>query len=169
MDIMSKAAQFNSAALSLVTWAVAVGIASFTPQSWAAGDTTEQEATTSKTTEAKPKLDRSGDKQIGEASIYSDKFINKTMADGSRMDPNDDNAASKTLPLGTKARVTNLETGESTIVTIQDRGPHVKGRIIDLPSGKAEEIGLTTKEGVTQVEVVPLTIPMPDGSVKSGK
>ena len=84
------------------------------------------------------------------------------------MDPHDDNAASKTLPLGTRARVTNLDTGQSTEVTIQDRGPHVKGRIVDLPPAKAKEIGLTPKKGVARVEVSPIEVPMPDGSVKLG-
>ena len=45
--------------------------------------------------------------------------------------------------------------GQSTEVTIQDRGPHVKGRIVDLPPAKAEEIGLTSKKGVAKVEVAP--------------
>lgn len=128
-----------------------------------------QEKAEIKPAKAKPKIDRSGRKQIGEASIYSHKFSNKTMADGNKMDPQDDNAASKTLPLGTKAKVTNLETGMSTEVTIQDRGPHVKGRIVDLPPGKAKEIGLTLKEGVTKVEVAPVEVPLPDGSVKPGE
>ena len=121
----------------------------------------DSKAETSSTQPNKPKLDRSGKKQVGEASIYADKFANQEMADGNKMDPNDDNAAHKTLPLGTKAKVTNLETGKSTTVTIQDRGPFVKGRIIDLPPSKAEEIGLTEEEGVTKVEVKPLKIPPP--------
>src|SRR5688572_8976848 len=69
------------------------------------------------------KLDHSGQSQVGKASFYADKFAGRKMADGTPMDPKDDNAASKTLPLGTKARVTNLETGKSAVVTIQDRGP----------------------------------------------
>lgn len=105
-------------------------------------------------------------KQVGEASIYGEKFFNKKMADGERMDPHDDNAAHKTLPLGTKAKVTNLETGESTTVTIQDRGPFVKGRIIDLPPGKAEEIGLTLEEGVARVRVEPVKLPKTADSSK---
>ena len=160
---------FDRVALSLIVWAIAVAIAALTPQSWAANDAAKQEAATSKPPKAKPKLDRSGRKQVGEASIYSDKFTDKTMADGNKMDPHDDNAASKTLPLGTKAKVTNLETGASTEVTIQDRGPHVKGRIIDLPPGKAKEIGLTAKEGVTDVEVAPIQVPLPNGGVKHGE
>lgn len=143
---------------------VMLAAAALTPQSWAAdGSISKQDAKPDK-----PKLDRSGKKQVGKASIYSEKFINKKMADGERMDPNDDNAASKTLPLGTKAKVTNLETGQSTEVTIQDRGPHVPGRIIDLPPAKAEEIGLTLEEGVTKVKVEPIEVPLPDGNTKPG-
>ena len=153
--------------LAKLALTVATGIALFTAFA-AAAEAAAPEASASQPVKAKPKLDRSGDKQVGKASIYSHKFTNKTMADGNRMDPNDDNAASKTLPLGTRAKVTNLETGQSTEVTIQDRGPHVKGRIVDLPPSKAEEIGLTPKKGVTKVEVAPIEVPLPDGSVKLG-
>jgi len=135
------------------------------PQVNAAEDKAQEKSDVQPT---KPKLDRSGKKQVGKASIYSEKFTDKTMADGNKMDPHDDNAASKTLPLGTKAKVTNLETGQSTHVTIQDRGPFVKGRIIDLPPAKAEEIGLTLEEGVTRVEVAPVEVPLPGGSKKLG-
>jgi rare lipoprotein A len=95
-------------------------------------------------------------RQVGKASIYSKHFAGKKMANGERMDPRDDNAASKTLPLGTKARVTNLENGRSAIVTIEDRGPHVPGRIVDLSPATAGQIGLTHKQGLAQVEVVPV-------------
>ena len=54
------------------------------------------------------------------------------MADGSPMNPNANTAASKTLPLGTTARVTNLESGKSAVVEIRDRGPYVPGRIVDV-------------------------------------
>jgi rare lipoprotein A len=135
---------------------------------YAAGNAEAREPSATHPAKVKPKLDRSGKKQVGKASIYSDKFTDKTMADGEKMDPDDDNAASKTLPLGTKARVTNLETGESTEVTIQDRGPHVKGRIIDLPPSKAEDIGLTLEEGFAKVKVEPIEVPLPDGGTKPG-
>ena len=117
---------------------------------------------------AKPDLDRSGGKQVGKASFYADKFTGRKMADGSRMDPRDDNAASKTLPLGTIAKVTNLETGRSAVVTIQDRGPYAKGRIVDLSPATAREIGLSREDGLAQVEVTPLSIPEPDGTKPGG-
>jgi rare lipoprotein A len=114
------------------------------------------------------RLDRSGRKQVGKASYYAPKFAGRKMADGTRMDPRDDNAASKTLPLGTTARVTNLENGRSASVTIQDRGPYVAGRIIDLSPSTAQQIGVTRQEGIAPVEVAPIAVPQEDGGVKPG-
>lgn len=98
-------------------------------------------------------------REVGKASFYADRFAGRKMANGKRMDPNDDNAASRTLPLGTRARVTNLETGRSAIVTIEDRGPYVDGRIVDLSPATAQKIGLEKKQGLAPVEVVPLEVP----------
>ena len=106
----------------------------------------------------KPGLDRSGSKQVGKASFYADKFSGRKMADGSRMDPRDDNAASKTLPLGTVARVTNLHNGRSAVVTIRDRGPHARGRILDVSPRVARELGMT-QHGTAPVEVVVMRAP----------
>jgi rare lipoprotein A len=111
-------------------------------------------------------LDRSGHKRVGKASFYAAKYYNRTMSDGTRMRPESNNAASLTLPLGTTARVTNLQTGRSALVTIKDRGPYVRGRIIDLSPATAQRIGLERKQGVTKVEVVPLTLPLADGTIK---
>lgn len=158
---MLNALRLNRIVFALIAWALAAA-ALPTPQAWAESGSS-REAEPSRSAKAKPRLDRSGDPRVGEASIYANKFAGQKMADGTRMDPQDDNAASKTLPLGTKAKVTNLETGRSTVVTIQDRGPHVEGRIIDLPLGKAEEIGLTLKQGVAQVEVDPIDSTLADG------
>jgi len=73
-----------------------------------------------------------------------------------------------TLPLGIKARVTNLETGRSAVVNIEDRGPYVKGRIVDLSPSTARQIDIDKQEGVAAVEVSPLAVPQPDGSIKPG-
>jgi rare lipoprotein A len=116
----------------------------------------------------KPAIDRSGRQRYGKASFYADRFGGRKMADGRRMDLHGDNAASRTLPLGTTAKVTNLETGKSTVVTIQDRGPYVDGRIVDLSPSTAEKIGLTRKEGIAKVAVSPIAVPMPDGRIKLG-
>jgi rare lipoprotein A len=117
---------------------------------------------------AKEPLDRSGQSRVGKASFYADFFAGRKMANGRRMDPNDKNAASRTLPLGTTARVTNLKTGRSAIVTIEDRGPYVRGRIVDLSPSTAQEIGITRREGVAMVVVAPISVPLRDGRVKSG-
>jgi len=111
---------------------------------------------------AKPALDRSGRKRVGVASVYSHRFVGRKMADGTRMSADDDNAASRTLPLGTQAEVTNLETGKRATVTIQDRGPYAKGRIVDLSPKTAEEIGISREQGVAKVEVKPIALPPRD-------
>jgi rare lipoprotein A len=64
--------------------------------------------------------------------------------------------------------VTNLQTGKRAIVTIRDRGPYVKGRIVDLSPSTARKIGITPKEGIAKVEVVPLEVPLRDGTLKPG-
>jgi rare lipoprotein A len=114
------------------------------------------------------RVDRSGQPRIGKASIYAHKFAGRKMADGHRMNPHDGNAASKTLPLGTVAKVTNLENGKSTVVTIQDRGPHVPGRIVDLSPASARQIGLDKKQGLARVAVTPIAVPAADGVVHAG-
>lgn len=117
-------------------------------------------------TQQKPDL--SGHPRVGKASFYAKKFAGKKMADGEKMNPQRNNAASKTLPLGTTAKVTNLETGQSAKVTIQDRGPYVHGRIVDLSPSTAQKIGITPENGVAKVKVDPIAVPQPDGSVKAG-
>jgi rare lipoprotein A len=116
----------------------------------------------------KPVPDLSGRMRVGKASFYADRFGGRKMANGRRMNLKGDNAASRTLPLGTTAKVTNLKTGLSTLVTIQDRGPYVDGRMIDLSPGTAAKIGLTRKEGLTKVEVSPVAVPLPNGRIKLG-
>lgn len=113
-------------------------------------------------------IDRTGKKRVGRASFYAHMFAGRKMADGKQMDPQHDNAASRTLPLGTTAKVTNLETGMSAFVTIQDRGPYVEGRIVDLSPATAQEIGISHRQGVARVEVSPLAVPLPNGGVKLG-
>ena len=117
---------------------------------------------------ANPALDVSGSKRRGKASFYAQKFSGRRMADGTVMQPQSDNAASKTLPLGTTAKVTNLETGKSAVVTIRDRGPYIQGRIVDLSPSTAKEIGIDHKKGVARVEVAPIAVPLADGRIKLG-
>jgi rare lipoprotein A len=94
--------------------------------------------------------------QRGEASYYHpDRFTGRQMANGDRFDPNSNAAASRTLPLGTVAEVTNLENGERRRVVIEDRGPYAGDRIIDLSPRTAEQLGMR-EEGVAPVEVRPV-------------
>ncbi|HWW20675.1 MAG TPA: septal ring lytic transglycosylase RlpA family protein [Steroidobacteraceae bacterium] len=116
----------------------------------------------------KPAPDRTGRTRVGVASFYADFFAGRVMADGGIMDPGSDNAASRTLPLGTTAKVTNLSTGQSAVVTIEDRGPYAKHRLLDLSPATAEKIGITRGKGIARVKVSPIAVPMPDGSVKAG-
>ena len=117
---------------------------------------------------ARPAIDRSGAARVGVASFYADRFAGRTMADGVPMDPHGRNAASRTLPLGTKAKVTNLTTGKSAVVVIEDRGPYAKGRIVDLSPSTARRIGITPHMGIAKVVVAPISVPLADGRLKPG-
>jgi rare lipoprotein A (peptidoglycan hydrolase) len=88
----------------------------------------------------------------GVASWYGNQFHNRQTASGVRFDTHAMMAAHRTLPFGTKVRVTNLKNDKSCIVEITDRGPFSKGRIIDLSYAAAEEIGMT-ETGVANVEI----------------
>lgn len=115
----------------------------------------------SKASQSANRTDRSGKTRKGEASYYSHKFAGKKMANGKPMKPDSNVAASKTLPLGTKARVTNLENGKSADVVIEDRGPYVQGRIVDVTPKTADQLGFR-KDGVAPVEVKPIQVPKRD-------
>ncbi len=67
-------------------------------------------------------------------------------------------AAHKTLPLGSKVQVTDVRTGKSIVVRVNDRGPFVKGRIIDLSRRAASKLGII-KRGTTRVRVKVLSVP----------
>jgi len=86
------------------------------------------------------------------ASWYGLGFVGRLTSDGETYDPNELTAASKTLPIGSRVRVTNPENGRSVVVRIDDRGPYVKGRSLDLSQSAAQQIGLCA-EGVGHVRV----------------
>ena len=115
----------------------------------------------------KAPIDSSGRKQTGHASYYAGKFAHRKMADGNRMSPQANVAASKTLPLGTTAKVVNLQNGRSSTVRVEDRGPFVAGRVMDVTFKVAQELEMS-KHGVVPVEVKPITVPQPNGDVKLG-
>lgn len=121
-------------------------------------------APTARRVTRRPPLDHSGNRCVGIASFYARHFAGRRMANGAPMRPESDNAASRTLPFGTKAQVTNLHNGRIALVTITDRGPYIRGRIIDLSPRTARQLGIT---GLARVQVAPLAVPQPDGSIKS--
>jgi rare lipoprotein A len=88
----------------------------------------------------------------GTASYYGAKFQGRRTASGERFNQEALTAAHKTLPFGTRVRVTNLRNGESVEVKINDRGPYIRGRIIDLSKGAAREIGML-RSGTAKVRV----------------
>ena len=88
--------------------------------------------------------------EVGIASWYGPGFHGKLTANGEVYDMYGISAAHKTLPFGTIVRVVDLETGRSVVVRINDRGPFIEGRIIDLSKGAAEKLGIISR-GITEV------------------
>ena len=96
--------------------------------------------------------DSTGAARSGVASYYGEP---QRLASGGRFDPNAMTAAHKTLPFGTRVRVTHLRNGRSVDVRINDRGPYVAGRVIDLSKAAAGAIGMT-KEGTARIKLTVL-------------
>jgi len=92
------------------------------------------------------------DKQRGMASYYGEKFHGRATSSGQIFDMNGFTAAHRTLPLGTTVKVTNLDNNKSVEVVVNDRGPFLKGRIVDLSKAAAIEIGLI-ENGTAEVEI----------------
>lgn len=85
--------------------------------------------------------ERLGFRETGQASFYAMKYHSRKTASGERLDQQALTAAHRTLPFGTRVNVTNLKNGKSVTVRINDRGPFVKGRIIDLTRAAFRKIG----------------------------
>ena len=102
--------------------------------------------------EADSGVEPGGDTEHGRASYYGNEFEGRRTASGDRYDGDALTAAHRTLPFGTRVRVTNLDNGRSVEVVINDRGPHRKGRVIDLSHRAAEELGMV-RAGTARVAV----------------
>jgi len=89
---------------------------------------------------------------VGFASYYASRFHGGTMASGWRYDEKALTAAHRTLPFGTRVRVTNLGNGRSVVVTILDRGPFTRGRIIDVSRRAARKLDFV-RDGTARVRV----------------
>ncbi len=86
------------------------------------------------------------------ASFYADKYVGRKTSNGEKFKQNKLTAAHKTLPFGTKVKVTNLSNGQSVKVRINDRGPFIQGRIIDLSKKAAKKIDMVNA-GVAKVTI----------------
>jgi len=96
------------------------------------------------------------DVQEGEASYYADSLHGNKTASGAPYDKDAMTAAHRSLPFDTRVKVTYLKTGKSVEVVINDRGPHAKGRIIDLSGAAAQAVGLV-EDGHGKVKLEVLT------------
>lgn len=90
--------------------------------------------------------------QVGVASWYGHWHQGHPTASGQPFDEHKLTAAHRSLPLDTKARITNLENGRSVEVTVNDRGPYIRGRVLDLSTRAAQELGMT-KDGLALVRI----------------
>lgn len=86
--------------------------------------------------------------KVGLASFYNE---GSRTASGERLDPADLTAAHPSLPFGTRVRVTSVDTGRSVIVRVNDRGPFVRGRVLDVSYSAARQLDMT-KQGVAKVK-----------------
>jgi len=105
--------------------------------------------------EAAPAPVRERPGQVGTASYYDDSFEGQTTANGETYRDAGLTAAHRTLRFGTRLRVTNLENHRSVVVKVNDRGPFVRGRMIDL-SGRAARVLGFEDDGTTRVRIQPL-------------
>lgn len=92
-------------------------------------------------------------KEVGEASWYGPGFHGKETSSGETFNQKEMTAAHPSLPMGTKAEVTNLENGKKVEVRINDRGPYAENRVIDLSSAAANKLNMKT-DGTAQVKIV---------------
>ena len=101
---------------------------------------------------------RKGDEQRGLASWYGKPYHGRPTASGEIYNMRKVSAAHRTLPLGTVVKVTNLNNGRTLVVRINDRGPFVEGRIIDLSYKAAKKLGMV-EAGVVPVKLVVKSVP----------
>ncbi|WP_431268767.1 septal ring lytic transglycosylase RlpA family protein [Dankookia sp. P2] len=101
---------------------------------------------------------QAGHELDGHASYYAPHFAGRPMANGQRFDPGANTAAHRTLPFGTRVRLTNTANGRTAEVVIADRGPFSHRRIFDLSPRTAEELGMR-RAGVARVVAQPLGPP----------
>lgn len=97
-------------------------------------------------------VEEAREKLTGIVSWYADKFHGNKTSSGELYNKNELTAAHKTLPFGTKVKVTNIKNGKSVVVKINDRGPHSKSRVLDLSRAAFTEIG-SINAGILNIEM----------------
>ena len=90
--------------------------------------------------------------ETGKASFYHDKFVGRKTASGERFSQKKYTCAHRSLPFGTQLKVTNLKNGKTVVVTVNDRGPFTKGRLLDMSKKAAQELGFVN-DGVANIVV----------------
>jgi rare lipoprotein A len=145
----------------LARFSRAVLISAFALSGCTSGDSVEHDKGSAATT--KP-----SHKEVGEASWYGPGFQGNETANGETFDQNKMTAAHPTLPMGTKAEVTNLENDKKVEVRINDRGPYVGNRAIDLSRAAARKLDMED-DGTTQVKIEARPQPKTDSANKSRK
>jgi rare lipoprotein A len=90
--------------------------------------------------------------EVGIASFYAHRFHGRRTASGARYDMNAMTCAHPTLPFGTRLRVTDVASGRSVVVTVNDRGPFTGGRVVDVSYAAAKQLGMV-KRGLARVKV----------------
>ncbi len=107
-------------------------------------------------------------KEVGEASWYGPGFQGQETANGETFDQKEMTAAHPSLPMGTKAQVTNLENGKKVEVRINDRGPFAENRVIDLSGAAAKKLDMK-KDGTSQVKIETKSVKKKRSTHKSRK
>ncbi len=147
-DGAAALARRRRARASSVVWLslASLALVAFDPGGAAAGD-------------AKSRI-RHVKRQTGLASWYGPGFFDRRTASGERFDPTEMAAAHRTLPFGTRIRVTNLDNGRRVVLRVNDRGPFQKGRVIDVTPMAAKRLGFKHL-GVARVRIDVLRLPRP--------
>ncbi len=104
--------------------------------------------------ETRPAPEARPREQVGFASYYGHRFQGRRTASGERYDVARLTCAHRTAPFGSRLRVTDVETGRSVVVRVNDRGPFARGRIVDLSLAAARSLGIV-KRGLARVRVEP--------------
>jgi rare lipoprotein A len=102
--------------------------------------------------------------QVGKASWYGRRNAGRLTANGERFNPEAMTCAHRTFPLGSVVKVTDIATGKNVSLEVNDRGPYVKGRIVDLSEGAARELGVGNKGLIlVRVELISTIHPVEAG------